>query len=209
MLIFHSLAEAMDLEVRWSDSDATLAGLDDYALADSEAGSLQPAPSQAYKRHGRWQRPLTQLRVVVARADFELARRGWSGCLIRHDCLLEIAQFASCSERPAGCLNTALGRPAVFPRRVLHGCAPSVREKDECKTYGRKQTAGLTEVTSRLERGVFSTCEQSRASEGRVNQQGSRGMRYGGCARVHCEKDISSCRSHRVGTLVTRARSFK
>lgn len=37
---------------------------------------------------------------------------------------LEIVQFRLLFREAAGRLNTALGRPAVFPRRVLYGCAP-------------------------------------------------------------------------------------
>ena len=61
----------------------------------------------------------------------------------------EIVQFRLLFREAAGRLNTALGRPADFPRRVLYSCAPPghkpslSRNAEQWKTY-RREKAALT-----------------------------------------------------------------
>lgn len=117
------------------------------ALADGEAGLCEPGAAEA--EDGEALRPDPEAVVVVVAVgvgggEVPLFARLAGAC--GHVGSLEIVRLRPLFRGAAGCLNTALGRPAVFPFRVLYGCAPPGHgemspESGQHESFGHKKTA--------------------------------------------------------------------
>lgn len=99
-----------------------------------EANFGQPIAAQPQKRHLSLSVAPPHVLVptfVNLIANGQMARLGQRSFPGNHDELLRFVPFRLLFREAAGCLNTVVGPPAVFPFRVLYSCAPPGHRKRE------------------------------------------------------------------------------